>query len=403
MISIAGSGERPLLTDISNRKQPDMKNILITGGAGFIGSNVALKLIEKGYYVRVLDNLSKQIHGDNPEETSPLYRSIIRKVDFIRGSVTSREDWLRALDGIDTVLHLAAETGTGQSMYDIENYVNTNIGGTAIMLDILTNVRTLDVKRVVAAESRAIYGEGRYWSPDLNSYVYPDERTDEDMSNGDFEVKFKGCDTPLELVATTEDSAIHPTSVYGITKQVQGQLIHLCCKAIGIDAVTFRYQNVYGPGQSLSNPYTGILSIFSTRIKNGNEINIFEDGLETRDFVYIDDVVDATIRGIEVPRAAGHVFNVGTGVATDVLTVARTLMESYGTEVPLRVSGNYRLGDIRHNYADITLAREILGFQPKVDFPTGISRFASWVDSQSVQEDRYDESIKEMKDKGLYK
>ncbi len=403
MISIAGSGERPLLTDISNRKQPDMKNILITGGAGFIGSNVALKLIEKGYYVRVLDNLSKQIHGDNPEETSPLYRSIIGKVDFIRGSVTSREDWLRALDGIDTVLHLAAETGTGQSMYDIENYVNTNIGGTAIMLDILTNVRTLDVKRVVAAESRAIYGEGRYWSPDLNSYVYPDERTDEDMSNGDFEVKFKGCDTPLELVATTEDSAIHPTSVYGITKQVQGQLIHLCCKAIGIDAVTFRYQNVYGPGQSLSNPYTGILSIFSTRIKNGNEINIFEDGLETRDFVYIDDVVDATIRGIEVPRAAGHVFNVGTGVATDVLTVARTLMESYGTEVPLRVSGNYRLGDIRHNYADITLAREILGFQPKVDFPTGISRFASWVDSQSVQEDRYDESIKEMKDKGLYK
>ncbi|WP_302323085.1 NAD(P)-dependent oxidoreductase [uncultured Duncaniella sp.] len=380
-----------------------MKNILITGGAGFIGSNVALKLIEKGYYVRVLDNLSKQIHGDNPEETSPLYRSIIGKVDFIRGSVTSREDWLRALDGIDTVLHLAAETGTGQSMYDIENYVNTNIGGTAIMLDILTNVRTLDVKRVVAAESRAIYGEGRYWSPDLNSYVYPDERTDEDMSNGDFEVKFKGCDTPLEIVATTEDSAIHPTSVYGITKQVQGQLIHLCCKAIGIDAVTFRYQNVYGPGQSLSNPYTGILSIFSTRIKNGNEINIFEDGLETRDFVYIDDVVDATIRGIEVPRAAGHVFNVGTGVATDVLTVARTLMESYGTEVPLRVSGNYRLGDIRHNYADITLAREILGFQPKVDFPTGISRFASWVDSQSVQEDRYDESIKEMKDKGLYK
>lgn len=403
MISIAVSGARPLLTDISNRKQPDMKKILITGGAGFIGSNVALKLIEKGYYVRVLDNLSKQIHGDNPEETSPLYRSIIGKVDFIRGSVTSREDWLRALDGIDTVLHLAAETGTGQSMYDIENYVNTNIGGTAIMLDILTNVRSLDVKRVVAAESRAIYGEGRYWSPDLNSYVYPDERTDEDMSNGDFEVKFKGCDTPLELVATTEDSAIHPTSVYGITKQVQGQLIHLCCKAIGIDAVTFRYQNVYGPGQSLSNPYTGILSIFSTRIKNGNEINIFEDGLETRDFVYIDDVVDATIRGIEVPEASGHVFNVGTGVATDVLTVARTLMKSYGAEVPLRVSGNYRLGDIRHNYADITLAREILGFQPRVDFPTGISRFASWVDSQRVQEDRYDDSIKEMKDKGLYK
>ena len=160
---------------------------------------------------------------------------------------------------------------------------------------------------------------------------------------------------------------------------------------------------MYGPGQSLSNPYTGILSIFSTRIKNGNEINIFEDGKETRDFVYIDDVVEATILGIEKEEANGHVFNVGTGVATDVLTVARTLMKNYGTEVPLRVSGNYRLGDIRHNYADISLARKILGFETRIDFSTGISRFTAWVDGQSVQEDRYETSIEEMKAKGLYK
>ncbi|WP_304635253.1 NAD(P)-dependent oxidoreductase, partial [uncultured Muribaculum sp.] len=254
-----------------------MKKVLITGGAGFIGSNVALKLIAKGIDVTVLDNLSPQIHGDNPEVTSPLYQSIKGKVRFVKGTVTSRDDWRKVLDGVDAVLHLAAETGTGQSMYEIEKYVNVNIGGTAILLDILTNEKT-DVKRVVVAESRAIYGEGRYWSDELNAFVYPDERPEETMSKGDFEVKYPGCLEPLKLVGTTEDSKIHPGSVYGITKQVQGQLVHMVCQSIGIESVSFRYQNVYGPGQSLSNPYTGILSIFSTRIKNGNGINIFEDG-----------------------------------------------------------------------------------------------------------------------------
>ena len=378
------------------------KKILITGGAGFIGSNVALKLITKGYEVTVLDNLSPQIHGDDPDKTSPLYNSIKGKVRFIRGTVTSRDDWHKALEGAECVLHLAAETGTGQSMYEVYKYVETNIGGTALLLDILANEKT-DVKRVVVAESRAIYGEGRYYSEDLGAYVYPTMRDEATMLGGDFEVKYPGCGKPLQLVATTEDSKVHPTSVYGITKQVQGQLVHLVCQSLGIESVSFRYQNVYGPGQSLSNPYTGILSIFSTRIKNGKEINIFEDGKETRDFVYIDDVADATISGIEVPGANGHVFNIGTGVATDVLTVARTLMEKYGVEVPLRVSGNFRVGDIRHNYADISLARDILGFEPKWNFSDGIGKFAQWVDSQEVHADQYEASLKEMKDKGLFK
>lgn len=375
---------------------------MVTGGAGFIGSNLALKLVEKGYRVTVLDNLSPQIHGENPEHTSPLYRSIIGKVTFINGSVTSREDWLKALRGQECVVHLAAETGTGQSMYEIQKYVEVNIGGTALLLDLLTNTEHT-VKKVVVAESRAIYGEGRYYSPELGRYVYPEPRNDADMREKDFEVKYPGCSQPLELVATTEDSLIHPTSVYGITKQVQGQLVHLVCPSIGIAAVSYRYQNVYGPGQSLSNPYTGILSIFSTRIKNGNEINIFEDGKETRDFVYIDDVVEATLLGIEKEEANGHTFNIGTGVATDVLTVARTLIGKYGLQVPLRVSGNYRLGDIRHNYADLSLARELLGFEPRWDFDRGISRFVDWVNAQEVQEDKYESSIREMKRKGLYK
>ena len=379
-----------------------MENILITGGAGFIGSNLALKLIERGYHVTVLDNLSSQIHGDNPDKTSPLFNSIKGKVRFIRGSVSSKEDWLEALIGQDCVVHLAAETGTGQSMYEIQKYVDVNIGGTALLLDILTNTKH-SIKKVVVAESRAIYGEGRYYSQELNQYVYPKERSEENMSCGDFEVKYPGCSKPLKLVGTIEDSLVHPTSIYGITKQVQGQLVHLVCASIGIASVSFRYQNVYGPGQSLSNPYTGILSIFSSQIKNGNPINIFEDGKETRDFVYIDDVVDATILGIEKEEANGQVFNVGTGVATAVVTVAKELMNHYGVQVPMRISGNYRLGDIRHNYADISKIENLLGFKPKFSFSEGIKNFTTWVNKQQIQVDKYSESIKEMKEKGLYK
>ena len=378
-----------------------MKNILITGGAGFIGSNVARKLLAKGYEVTVLDNLSPQIHGENPEYTSPLYRSIKDCVRFIQGSVTDRNDWLRALEGIDAVIHLAAETGTGQSMYEIEKYTAVNIGGTSLMLDILTNTKH-SVSKVVVAASRAIYGEGRYLSEEMG-YVYPLSRADEDMKRGDFECKYPGCAKPLQLVGTTEDSAVHPTSVYGITKQVQEQLVMTVCPSVGIAPVAFRYQNVYGPGQSLSNPYTGILSIFSTRIKNKNGINVFEDGKESRDFVYIEDVVDATIAGLEKEQADGESFNVGTGVATDVLTVAETLIEKYGIEVPVTVSGNYRLGDIRHNYADLTKIKTKLGFEPRWSFDRGIRQFTDWVNTQDIQKDRYEDSIEEMKTKGLYK
>lgn len=372
-----------------------MNKVLITGGAGFIGSNIALKLIDKGYDVTVLDSLSEQIHGDEPEYSSPLYINIKDRVNFIKGDVTNRSDWKKALEDQDYVIHLAAETGTGQSMYEIQKYVDTNIGGTAILLDILTNSKH-HVKRVIVAESRAIYGEGKYICPTCGE-VYPLERKDKDMAKGDFECKCPKCGGELKLVATTEDSAIHPSSVYGISKQVQGQLVHLVCKSIGVESVSFRYQNVYGPGQSLTNPYTGILSIFSTRIKNGNGINVFEDGKESRDFVYIDDVVDATILGMEVPEADGHVFNIGTGVATDVLTVAKTLCEKYGIQVPVKISGNYRLGDIRHNFADITLARQILGFKPKWTFQDGIQQFVNWVNRQEIQIDNYESSIEEMK------
>jgi len=380
-----------------------MEKILITGGAGFIGSNLALALLEKGHQVTVLDNLSEQIHGKNPEETSPLYLSIKDKVQFIKGTVACRETLREAIADNTVIVHLAAETGTGQSMYEIQHYTDVNIGATALLLDILTNEKH-SVKKVVVASSRAIYGEGKYYNKTKNTFVYPLQRTDEDMQNGDFEVKdTQNHSDILELVATTEDSIIHPTSVYGITKQVQEQLVMTVCPTIGIAGVAFRYQNVYGPGQSLKNPYTGILSIFSTQIKNGNGINIFEDGKETRDFVFISDVVDATVLGIEKETANNQVFNVGTGVATDVITVATELSKNYGIQVPITISGNYRLGDIRHNYADISKAKQLLGFEPKVSFQEGLKQFTDWVNTQEVEEDKYQQSIEEMKAKGLYK
>ena len=380
-----------------------MEKILITGGAGFIGSNLALALLKKGHQVTVLDNLSEQIHGKNPEETSPLYLSIKNKVQFIKGTVACRETLQKAVADNTVIVHLAAETGTGQSMYEIQHYTDINIGATALLLDILTNEKH-SVKKVVVASSRAIYGEGKYYNKTKNTFVYPLQRTDEDMQKGDFEVKDpQNHSDVLELVATTEDAIIHPTSVYGITKQVQEQLVMTVCPTIDIAGVAFRYQNVYGPGQSLKNPYTGILSIFSTQIKNGNGINIFEDGKETRDFVFISDVVDATVLGIEKETANNQVFNVGTGVATDVITVAKELSNNYGIQVPITISGNYRLGDIRHNYADITKARQLLGFEPKISFKEGLKQFTDWVNTQEVEEDKYQQSIEEMKAKGLYK
>lgn len=374
--------------------------VLITGGAGFIGSNLALKLLEKGYEVRVLDNLSEQIHGKSPEK-SELYCNIKDKVEFILGTVISKEDWEKAIDDIDIIVHLAAETGTGQSMYEIEKYTDVNIGGTAIMWDILTNKKH-KVSKVVVAASRAIYGEGKYYC-DIHGEVYPIERKMEDLEKGDFEVKCPICNGKLKLVGTTEDSKIHSTSLYGLTKAVQEEISLMLGKNLNIPVVTYRYQNVYGPGQSLKNPYTGILSIFSTRIKNGNNINIFEDGKESRDFVYISDVVDATILGIEKEEANYQSFNVGTGVNIDVMTVATTLKRLYDSNISIDISGNFRLGDIRHNYADITKINKLLGYTPKVSFEEGMKKFVKWVNSQPVEEDNYDNSIDEMKKKGLYR
>jgi dTDP-L-rhamnose 4-epimerase len=373
-------------------------NILITGGAGFIGSSLSVKLVSLGYNVSVLDNLSSKIHGDYPKE-SFLYKKIENKVKFVQGDVTKIEDWIKVLKDVEVIVHLAAETGTGQSMYDIQNYVNVNINGTSILLDYLAN-NDNTVKKIIIASSRAVYGEGKYYSSKFG-VVYPEHRTEKYLSKGDFEVKIDDSDEILDCMATDEKSLLHPSSLYGITKLNQEQMIMTVCPTLNISPVAFRYQNVYGPGQSLKNPYTGILSIFSTQIKNFNTIKIFEDGKESRDFVYIEDVVNATILGIEKEEANGEIFNVGSGAITTVLDVAKELVKNYDSSVSIEITKGYRLGDIRHNYADLTKITTLLGFQPKIDFKNGIKNFTNWVNSQEVEIDKLEESILELERKKL--
>ena len=377
-----------------------VEHVLITGGAGFIGSRLAARFAEDGHTVTVLDSLIPQVHGDDPQTTSPLLRSLDGIATVIEGTVTSTDDLRRGLEGATLVVHLAAETGTGQSMYEIDRYVDANVGGTAKLLDLLANEAN-DVRRVVIASSRSIYGEGAYRTEDGRT-VYPDHRADEAMAAGDFDVHVAG-EGPLAMIATDENSQLHPSSVYGITKQMQESLVLTVLPTLGREAVSVRYQNVYGPGQSLKNPYTGILSIFSTLIRQGKGINVFEDGLESRDFVYIDDIVEATFLAATKAEAAGEVFNVGSGVATTVLDVVDALQKAYGVEVPVTISGQYRLGDIRHNIADTTKLRDILGYTPAVAFEDGVQRFAEWVLTEPVENDSYEKSLREMAERKLLK
>ena len=375
-----------------------MKNILITGGAGFIGSRLCEKLFDQGNNVTVLDNLSEQIHGNGE---SFLFNKIKDKCTFIKGDVRDKNDWAHAIKNQEIIIHLAAETGTGQSMYEVEKYTNVNVIGTSHMLEILANSNH-NVKKIIVASSRSIYGEGKY-NCKTHGVQYPSKRKEEDMKKGEFNPKCSMCNSSLNVLPTDEQSKIHPSSIYGINKQQQEQMVMLMGESLSIPSVAFRYQNVYGPGQSLSNPYTGILSIFSTRILNGNDLDIYEDGEETRDFVYIEDAVDATILGIEKEEANGHIFNVGSGVSTRVIDVAHTLKRLYNSEINITISGKFRLGDIRHNFADLSKLKDILGFTPKYNFERGITEFVNWVKTQEVMEDKYEKSIQQLKNKGLIK
>lgn len=376
--------------------------ILISGGAGFIGSAVAERLAADGHDVRLLDNLSPQVHGQDGRRSFSLSRARASG-RLVVGDVTSAEDWHRCLGDVTHVLHLAAETGTGQSMYSVGRYCEANVAGTATLLDILRNTEH-QVSRVVVASSRAVYGEGAAHCP-RHGTVYPHGRRIQDMEQGLFAPPCPICQVATTPEPTLEEAQLRPNSIYAVTKLAQEQLIMTACPALDIEAVALRYQNVYGPGQSLVNPYTGILSIFAVAMLSEQPINVFEDGAETRDFVYIDDVVEATNAALFADKVNGHIVNVGSGRPTSVVQIVGLLAAALGVEPRYRVSGDFRVGDIRHNWADISKAARLFHYEPTWAVDAGISRFARWVQDELEQYIQsggsYDAALDELRQHGL--
>ncbi len=371
-------------------------NVLVTGGAGFIGAHLTRRLLSEGCRVTILDNFSTQIHGD----ATSLPPDLAGNVDLQIGDVRDESALARVVRGQEVIVHLAAETGTGQSMYEILPYEDTNIRGTAVLMHCLVNNKASAVRKTVVASSRAVYGEGKYRCS-VHGIVYPEGRKVEDMLVGQFEPRCPCCGAACELQPTTEDSPLKPTSFYGLTKQVQEQMALLFAKALGISGIALRYQNVYGPGQSLKNPYTGILAIFSNLARLNQPINVFEDGFESRDFVYIDDVIEATWRCIASESVLVETLNVGSGQPVSVKELVRAVVDFFSSQSEVSISGAFRQGDIRHNIADLTKARKVIGFEPHWRFGDGLRSFLSWAVSQEVTATSYDSSLNEMRQRGL--
>ncbi len=371
------------------------ERILVTGGAGFIGSFLVDALVERGYDVRIYDALVPQVHG--PEQASPDYLNA--GAEFIQGDVRDRGALAKAVEGIDVVFHLAAMVGVGQSMYKIQYYTESNTLGGAVLLDVLANTKHR-VRKMVVASSMSIYGEGRYECDDCG-VVFPRLRTEDQLKIRDWEMKCPHCGQDVRPAPTDEDKPLFPTSVYAITKRDHEEMFLCTGLAYGIPAVALRLFNVYGPRQSLSNPYTGVMAIFSSRLLNRQPPIIYEDGLQTRDFIHISDIVQGLLLAMNKPEADYQVFNLGTGMPTSIRGVAEILSQHLtGGEVEPRIRHQYRAGDIRHCYADVTKARYLLGFEPRVAFQEGLDDLLAWVKAQTAV-DRFDQVEKELAAKAL--
>lgn len=371
-------------------------NLLVTGGAGFIGLHLVRRLLQKGCTVAVLDNFSSQVHGANQE----LPGDLVDHVELYRADVRDRDAVRKALANRDAVVHLAAETGTGQSMYEISRYQDVNLGGTATILDAVVNQTRLRLRKIVVASSRAVYGEGRYRCHE-HGIVYPEGRTLDRLNAGMYEPVCPSCKIECTPEATSEDSPSRPLSFYGLTKHVQEKMVFLFAQARGFSACALRYQNVFGPGQSLRNPYTGILAIFSNLARSGSSIQVFEDGKESRDFLFVEDAVEATWRCIVAESSAVESFNVGTGKRTTVLEVAKEIVQYHEGRAHILITGAFRQGDIRHNFADLAKIRSSVDFVPRFNFRDGLQRFLDWTVAQSEVLTGYESSLQEMSERGL--
>ena len=369
--------------------------IFITGGAGFIGSALTRKLLTLGHKITVYDNFSPQIHGD----ITSLPDDIKDQVVCIKGDVCDKDLLSKSITNQEALIHLAAETGTGQSMYDVSRYERVNIGGTANLIDILVNTKH-EIRTIVLASSRAVYGEGKYTCP-VCGFFFPELRDEAKLHRGEYNPICPTCSHIGTPIATDEYSMIHPTSYYGLTKQVQEQKIILFSKLLKIPSVSLRFQNVYGPGQSLKNPYTGMLAVFSNLARQNKTIEIFEDGKESRDFVYIDDVVESIVRSIDLHPNTPQILNIGSGVATTVLDVAHEVCNYFDSKSEIKITGAYRIGDIRHNFADISKAKDVLDWSPTVDFPVGLRNFLTWAHTQEASSG-YGNSLAELAEHKLF-
>jgi dTDP-L-rhamnose 4-epimerase len=367
------------------------ETILITGGAGFIGRYVARALLERGHRVRVLDSLIEQVHGERTEPDG-----LDPAVEFVVGDVRDEAALLRSLKCVDAVVHLAAEVGVGQSMYAVDRYVSVNDYGTAVLFQQLID---RPVRRVVVASSMSIYGEGLYRTADgaLMEEALRQPRTADGASWDPLDVQGR----PLIPVPTPESKRPTLASVYALTKYVQERLTLTLAPAYGMEGVALRLWNVYGPGQALSNPYTGVLAIFASRLHNGNPPVIFEDGHQRRDFVHVEDIAQSFVLALEHPKAAGEVYNIASGEDRSIRDVAALLAEAMNRpDLTPEIAGKARAGDIRHCIPDITKARAELGFAPRRDFRRGLAELAEWVARQEAQ-DRIDEARRELEMRGL--
>lgn len=370
------------------------QKILITGGAGFIGSHLTDYLINQGYSVRIMDNLDSQVH---PDGSVPVYLN--KQAEFIKGDVTQRADWQKALVDVDAVVHFASAVGVGQSMYQIEHYVKVNSLGTAIFLDILANEKHT-VKKMLVAGSMSAIGEGLYRCPKCELQQQPDLRKESDLEQKKWEPLCKKCGSSLVSILTDESAVIKSPSVYAINKKNQEDLFLSIGRAYDIPAVSMRFFNVYGPRQSLSNPYTGVTAIFMSRVKNNHPPLINEDGLQSRDFVSVHDVVRACSMALESDKANYEIMHVGSGKATSILQVAQMLIDLSGSNVKPEVSYHYRKGDVRHCTADISKIKKLLGWEPQVSFSQGLKELYEWSKTETAV-DQVDKAVQELKERGL--
>jgi dTDP-L-rhamnose 4-epimerase len=349
-------------------------NILVTGGAGFIGSHLVDALIARKHRVRILDALVDQVHGTGgPQYLNP-------KAEFLRGNVCDPEVVNHALEGIDVVYHKAAEVGVGQSMYEIRRYVQANDFGTAVLLEAIVQRRPR-VRKLIVASSMSIYGEGAYSCPTCGP-IQPKLRPFSQLLERDWELRCPHCNSSVTPIPTNEDKPLFPSSVYAISKQDQEQFCLVVGRAYDIPVVALRYFNVYGPRQALSNPYTGVCAIFSACLLNDQPPMVFEDGEQTRDFVHVSDIVQANLLALETTNADYHALNIGTGFPISISEIALMLARGLKKDIQPLVTGKYREGDIRHCIADITRARTLLGYEPKVKLADGIPELLEWVRQQ---------------------